>query len=234
MSEENTNVPAEQNSTLPTTPVSDDVMNEMEESGTSTNFVPTIRCTYGVSKHIGEDGSKPGDLFLDGKNLGPKAKLHALPIFRYQVVAITDDQEAEFVESLVMQQQEGVRFRDRKEYKAFMERNKDHKINDGFDFLCYIPETNQFGVFFATKKLAKRKSAANIAKFCKEGGFVEVSTEKCEWKKFSWYEVNTKPVEGKVELPENTMQVVEVYLNQSTEEEETNPNESTERSSRER
>ena len=201
-------------------------MQEMKDSGGSSKFVPSIKITYGVSKHIGEDGSVPGDLFLDGKKIGTSMTVCSIA-YRFQAIAMSQD--GEFIESLVLTKKgkEDVRFKDREEYKRFMGANTKNKIDDGLDQLLFIPEINAFGVFFFKKKLAD--AAEPTMSGSANGGLVTLTTYKKEWKSFSWYQLKTSQAEGKVELPANTEEVLETYLSQATVEEEEKPTGGTKR-----
>ena len=205
---------------LTITGASDAAISEMNDAGASTKFVPSLKITYGVSKHIGEDGSVPGDFFVDGKTLGKSITVCSLS-YRFQAIAMTQD--GEFVESLVLTKagKEDIRFKDREEYKRFMTANASNKVDDGFDQLLYIPETQQFGVFFFKKKLAKY--AAPVMEGSKNGGLVNIKTVKKEWKSFSWYEVQPSQADGSVELPSNAQDVLNTYLAQAIVEEEEKP-----------
>ena len=193
---------------------------EMTDEGASSKFIPSLKITYGVSKHIGEDGSVPGDFFLDGKTIGKEMTVCSLA-YRFQCISLTKD--GEFVESLVLTKEgkEDIRFKDREELKRFQVANKNNKVDDGFDQLMYIPEINAFGVFFFKKKLAKYSEP--VMRSSANGGLVNIKTVKKEWKSYSWYEIQPSQVDGSVELPSNTKDVLKTYLSQAIVEEEEKP-----------
>lgn len=199
-----------------TVPMNSDISDEMN-STVSTKFIPNIKITYGVSGHVGEDGSQVGDFFLDGKTIGKSMVVHSLA-YRFQALAI--DKDDEIIESIVLtkKDREDIRFKDREEYKRFIYNNKSNKIVDGFDQLLFIPEINSFGVLFFKTKLAK--ASAPISNGSVNGGLVKLDTVKKEWKKYNWYEILVSHEEGTVILPENTEEILKIYFSQAIVEEE--------------
>jgi hypothetical protein len=197
------------------------VMEEMNDQS-SANYVPSIKVTYGISPHMGEDGAKPGDFFLDGKNLGSSPKM--IPVgYRFQTVALDDD-SGDFKESLILTKEKApdVRFKDRKEYLQFCKDNdtKDIKIIDGFDFLMYLPETNSFGVLFCSKHLADKKAPSKINDCLNNGSVALINTVEQKWKKYTWYTLNVVVDDSTPELPEAAPKMLEIYYSQIAEQEE--------------
>lgn len=187
------------------------ILDEMK-SQSPTNFVPSLKITYGVSPHVGEDGSKVGDFFLDGTNLGTKIKCLSLG-YRFQVMAL-DEKSGDFLESIILTKDKApeVNFKDRKEYKEFIKVHQKDDVVDGFDELLYLPETNQFGILFFKKKLAK--SAAPTLDLSNKGNFVTLETVKQEYKKYSWYTLNVEGTKEKAELPQNAEEMLNLYYSQ--------------------
>lgn len=174
----------------------------------ATNFIPSIKVTYAISDHFAQGKAKLGDFFLDDQSLGAEIKATALG-YRYQAIAL-EKEGANFVESLVLGESE-TPFRDRKEYKSFIEKNNQHDIQDGIDILLYLPDHGLFGVLFTKKKLAK--GGLQILENAGGGHVVSIKTIKKEWKKFTWFELEVNPTGEKIKI-EHSEEKIEIYKNQ--------------------
>ena len=185
-----------------------DDIKEMKEDGTSMAFIPQLKITYPVSGHFGEDGSKQGDFFLDGKCLGESIVCHALPAAKYLLSAFKDN---EFLGKLSLVKKSGTRMSDRPEIAKFLEDNGKENCDEGWEMLIYIPETNQFGTFHCKKTF--KSAAGTLADLSQNGGLVNFgTTEKVSKAKRKYYLPNITAVDGTVELPSNTPEVIEVFL----------------------
>jgi len=155
---------------------------------TDKSFIPGIKVTYKTSDQFVTQVAKLGDFFFDDQSLGGSIRGIALA-YNYQVIAL-DSADKSFKDGLTLQESD-TKFRDRKEYIEFCQRNAGDEIQDGINILTYLVDLEKFGSLFAKKKLLrgglKFIEVSNKSRVC------TIATVKKTWQKLEWYVLEVEP-----------------------------------------
>lgn len=172
-------------------------------------FVSPLKVTYKTSDHFAEGKAKLGDFFLEDVSLGSSIEAVALA-YNYQVMAL-DHETKEFKESLILPESD-IPFRDRTEYKNFVQKHAGEDIADGINVLVYLPNIQKFGSLFAKKKLLK--GGLKLLELSNKTTICIIKTVEKTWAKNVWYVLDVTPTPNKVKEIEKLEDQLKIFNNQ--------------------
>jgi len=123
----------------------------IEQIKQPTSFIPSMSVTYKTSKAFEEGKAKIGDFYLEEQSLGTTI---SVVVLGYNYMCIARGETGEFIAKLILHPSD-VSFRDNPQYIEFAKKHATDNLEEGVDILCFLPDHNLFGAFFAKKKLTE-------------------------------------------------------------------------------
>lgn len=157
-------------------------------------YIPALNVCYGVSEIVKQRLAQGGDFSLGGKtNLGQTIKIVLLG---YRLKAtIWNKAKEEFEGTIYHMVNNPKTLAQDEEWQNFLKKERtltmDQKLEKGTELFVYLPESNNFGLFFMKNTL---EQFAQPIWQCKVGRLVQLTTALHKGKRNDWYDLVIVPL----------------------------------------